>query len=183
MANRVFFSRPPYVSPVQYEVSFAPTATAVWNVYGFIPNEIPGPNWDASTERFFFDDAAGTDTSVYRVKALGPVNEVLADSGPFQPDVAVTALLSTRAKVDHNYGGIDALQFVTPSGAAIPDAEIRIFKQPDFVAGLRDVPLFIVQTRADGRWVRPVYLEAGMNYVLLFDKAAAYSSDPVTITV
>lgn len=183
MANRVYFSPPPYVSPSRYEISIAATATAVWNLYGYIPHEIPGPNWQDPPGRFFFDDASGADATVYRVKALGPLDEVLADSGPFQPDVAIAATLASRAKVDHNFGGVDALQFVTESGAAIPEAEVRIFKKPDFDAGRRDIPLFIVQTRIDGRWARPVYLEAGMSYVLLFDKTSAYSSDPITIVV
>ena len=183
MANRVYFSPPQYATPVRFEITIAASATSVWNLYGYIPYEIPGANWEAATSRFFFDDPSGTDATVYRVKALGPLDEVLADSGPFQPDVAVAAQLAARAKVDHNFGSIDALQFVTESGAAIPDAEIRIFKSPDFIAGRRDVPLFIVQTRTDGRWKRPVYLEAGMSYVLLFDKTSAYSSDPITIVV
>lgn len=183
MANRVYFSPPQYASPSRYEVSVAASATAVWNLYGYIPHEIPGPNWDAATQRFFFDDASGTDATVYRVKALGPIDEVLADSGPFQPDVAVAATLAARAKVDHNFGAIDALQFVTESGAAIPEAQIRIFKKPDFDAGRRDVPLFIIETRVDGRWKRPVYLEPGMSYTLLFDKPSAFSSDPVVIVV
>ena len=183
MANRVYFSPPLYASPSRYEVSVAASATAVWNLYGYIPHEIPGPNWEDPPGRLFFDDASGTDATVYRVKALGPLDEVLADSGPFQPDVAVGAALAARAKVDHNFGAIDALQFVTESGAAIPEAQIRIFKKPDFDAGRRDVPLFIIETRADGRWKRPVYLEPGMSYTLLFDKPSAFSSDPVIIVV
>ena len=183
MANRVYFLPPQYATPTRYEISVALTATSVWNIYGYIPHEIPGPNWEEATQRFFFDNASGTDSTVYRVKALGPVDEVLADTGPFQPDVAVAAQLAARAKVDHNYGGIDALQFVTESGAAIPEAQIRIFRRPDFDAGRRDVPLFIVETRIDGRWKRPVYLEPGMSYTLLFDKPSAFSSDPVVIVV
>lgn len=183
MANRVYFSPPQYVVPVRYQVFIAATATSVWNTFGYIPHEIPGPNWDAATSRFFFDDPTGTDATVYRVKALDSLDQVLADTGPFQPDVAITATLAARAKVDHNYGGIDNLRFVTESGASIPDANIRIFRSPDFDAGLRDIPLFIIQTRVDGRWERPVYLEPGMNYTLLFDKPSAYSSEPIVITV
>ena len=183
MANRVYFSPPQYVVPVRYLVLLAASATGVWNTFGYIPHEIPSGNWDAAASRFFFDDPSGTDASVYRVKALDSLDQVLADTGPFQPDVAITATLATRAKVDHNFGTIDALQFVTESGAPIPNATIRIFRSPDFDAGLRDVPLFIAETRADGRWVRPVYLEPGMNYTLLFDKPAAFSSQPVVITV
>lgn len=183
MANRVHFQPPQYATPERYEITVAATATSVWNAFGYIPHEVPGPNWQEPPGRFFFDDPSGTDTTVYRVKALGPSGEVLADSGPFQPEVATEALLKARAKVDHHYGGLDALQFVTDTGVPIPDAEIRIFKTPDFEAGRRDVPLYVVKTRIDGRWERPVYLDPGMSYTLLFDKPAAYVSQPVSIMV
>ena len=60
---------------------------------------------------------------------------------------------------------------------------MRLFRRPDFEAGRRDVPLYVVQTRADGRWTRPVYLEPGMDYTLIFDKPAAYISQATHITV
>lgn len=183
MANRIYFQPPQYVTPTRYEITVAPTSTGVWNLYGYVPHEIPGPNWQDPPGRFFFDDPNGTDTTVYRVKAQDPLSNVLADTGPFQPDAAVEALLKARVKVDHNFGAIDALQFVTESGAAIPDAEVRLFRRPDFEAGRRDVPLYVVQTRADGRWTRPVYLEPGMDYTLIFDKPAAYISQATHITV
>lgn len=183
MANRIYFQPPQYVTPTRYEITVAPTSTGVWNLYGYVPHEIPGPNWQDPPGRFFFDDQNGTDTTVYRVKAQDGLSNVLADTGPFQPDAAGEALLKARVKVDHNFGAIDALQFVTESGAAIPDAEVRLFRRPDFEAGRRDVPLYVVQTRADGRWTRPVYLEPGMDYTLIFDKPAAYISQATHITV
>jgi hypothetical protein len=143
----------------------------------------PGPNWMEARQRFFYDDPTGTTDSYYQVLSLTGAGIQVQDTGIFQPSSRVGADLSTRVSINHNYGGQDALRFVTESGVGIPDATIRIFREADYAANQTTTPIVVARTLGDGRWDRPVYLEPGFNYVLTFEKPSAFTASPVTITV
>ena len=118
-----------------------------------------------------------------RVRSLGPNGELYGDSGPFQPSAAVAAGLASRTRVDHNFEDPDTLRYVTPSNQGIPDATIRLFRASEWDRGRRDVAEYAVLTDANGRWKAPVWLEPGLDWVLIFEKTGEFGPDERRITV
>lgn len=149
-----------------------------------IPHQVPGPNYQTKSARFFFDDTVGVaNETYYQIVPVAASGVALPDSGLFKPEGPMGGGTAMRVAVNHDYPAPDNLRFVTQAGVGIPDADIRIYFQADYESGQRDTPLYVVKTREDGRWDRPVLLEPGLSYVLLFVKTSAFASDPVTILV
>lgn len=165
-----------------YEVRVAATSSSPYILAAVVMDQRPGPSWDVAKGQFYYDDPTGTDESVYRVQGFLQGGLVL-DTGPFQPQISFAAQLATRTKVDHNYQMVDALRYVAPGGAGIPEATIRAFQKPSWDAGQRTVALFVTETLADGRWQSPFWLEPGMVYVLTFEKPGSFGPDKTEITV
>lgn len=180
MAQRIYWEPPSELTPTQYAVSVVgltsetPLAT--------LPNQIPGPYWQGIERRYTFEDPSGTDTTVYRVRAYGPAGELYADSGPFQPSAAIAAGLVSRRHVNHDFGAVNALQYVAPSGPGIPDAIIRVFRATEWDAGRRDAAEYVVSTITDGKWKNSVWLPPGLAWVLVFEKPGSYGPDSVRIS-
>lgn len=165
-----------------YEVKSAASPTDTFTLKAIVIDARPGSNWAQAQGQFFYDDPDGEDVTVYRIQ--GFVNGSLDfDSGIVQPDASKTALIQTRTRVDHNYLVDNALQYTAPSGAPIEGAEIRAFTKPDWDAGRRVVALFITKTDANGQWLQPFWLEPGMTYVIVAQKAGAFGPDSVEIVV
>lgn len=148
-----------------------------------VPAARTDANFEATTGRYFYDDVAGTPDTVYSVQGLGSRDSVLSETGVFQIARVQTADLVTRVKVDHNYGGIDALRVLTLSGAPIPDTVIRAYTKPDFDAGRTDLALLVGSTDFDGRWLAPFFLTPGMTYVLVFENYGLYGPNKFEIIV
>lgn len=180
MPQRVIWYAPEVLTPDRYEISIVASSETF---LASIAHQVPGPYWVARPGYFSFEDPQGTDTTVYRVRALGPAGVLYGDTGPFQPSAAVAARLASRTRVDHNYGSVDALRYVAASGPGIPDATIRIFRALEWDAGRRDASEYVVLTDSAGRWATPVWLEPGLDWVLVFEKRGSYGPDVRRITV
>lgn len=111
------------------------------------------------TERAY-TDPGGVDASIYRV-----YGDPDFDTGPFQMPVNRAADLQTRVRFDHDYGGKDSRRYTDAGGNGVR-VSVRVYRQPDWVAGHRELALNVVDTDEDGRWPAPVFLEPGLNYVL-----------------
>ena len=181
MATRIYWT-PPSPAADFYEVRVAPTNSGVFSLAGAVIDQRPGPSWDAAKEQFYYDDPLGTDDSVYRVQGFLNGGLVL-DTGIFAPQVSYAAQLATRTRVDHNYLITNALQYIAPGGAPIPQAVIRVFQKPDWDAGKRNMAIFTTETDVNGHWVTPFWLEPGMVYVLTFEKMGSFGPDKIEITV
>ena len=86
--------------------------------------------------------------------------------------------------VDHDYGGTDNYQYVTPGGQPIAGAEVRVYLKSDYDANRRSTSYIVARTttRTDGRWTMALMLDPD-NYVLLFNKPNAYGPNAVNLTV
>ncbi len=180
MSNRIFWT-PPSELVVRYVVSTASASGEDFEDVATILEDRTRPPFDVSRGRYYFDDSTGTPTTLYRVKAYD-LTGLVADTGVFQPRENFAAALATRVKVDTHFGLTDALRY-THGGVGIPDASIKVYREADYLVGRTETPLFLVKTDATGRWRAPIYLEPGMDYVLVYSKEAAYGPDVVTITV
>lgn len=165
-----------------YEIRRGPQEGQPIVLVQVIPHAIPGPNWAATKNRFFYDDTQGGPANVYQVTAVSSGGVAIGQTDVFTP-FGPTAATPMKIAVDHNYGGPDALRFVTESGVGIPDADVRVYTKPDYDAGRFAAPVYVVQTDDQGRWRRPAFLDAGLDYVLLMEKRSAYVSQPTQITV
>lgn len=74
--------------------------------------------------------------------------------------------------VNHNTGGTDNLRAVDQSGAGIDNMEIAVYLKSDFDAGNQAISYRKAwsTTKLDGRWRRPVNLDSGLDYTVLFFK-------------
>jgi hypothetical protein len=79
-------------------------------------------------------------------------------------------LARPQVALTHNTGGIDALQFLDAEGGPVEGASVRVFRYADYRAGQPSTPLAVTTTDAAGRWVAPVYVNAGGTYTLHFQK-------------
>lgn len=95
-------------------------------------------------------------------------------------------LMPSPAKVvyvDHNYGGKDNLRFVDESGNGIGYAFIKCWLKSDYEKGDYDKLIAWTMTMEDGRWVAPLQLAAGYDYVLIFSKPPEAAETRIDITV
>lgn len=182
MGVRVSRDLPPSGVPTRYEIyrGAAANALTLLDVFVFV---VGGPHHDAANKKVFYDDETGDASLFYRLIAFDVNNIILDDSGPFAFSPAVAASLPTRTKVDHHYGAVDALRYVAPGGAGVPQARVRIYKQPDYLAGRWELAVATTETADDGRWLAPVYLEPGFTYVVHFSKEGVYGPDTTTVVV
>jgi hypothetical protein len=180
---RIFWLPLDSTDVARYEIYRALTATMPFALLNIVQHQVPGPNFDAAKQRFFYDDVGGQGDSFYKVLYLTSLGIQLSATDPFQPEGAVAADLAARTRVDHNFGAPDNLRYVGPSGAGVPDAVVRLFKKPDYDAGRVDLAIAVTRTRDDGRWSAPAFLEQGFSYVVHFEKLRAFGPDTVTIVV
>jgi hypothetical protein len=182
MSIRVYW-RPSGPPTTAYALSGAPDAAGAFLSLGTVSASLDSnANWDPARSQFFWDDASGTPSSVYRVRAVGPRGEVVADSGPFQPAVVRGGGAENRRKLDHDYGAQDALRYATSNGMGVPDAEVRVFRAADWDAGRREVAVGVTATNSDGRWVSPLYVEP-LQYVVVFFKPGFYGPNIARVLV
>lgn len=180
---RVYWERDVDTDVASYEVRRAPDIGQPLILVAVIESKVPGPNWSTDRNRFYYDDTQGTARDVYQVTAVTVLGVAVGQPDVFSPFGPTSAAAESKVAVDHNYGGQDALRFVTESGMGIPDADVRVYTKPDFDAGRFATPVYVVQTDDQGRWRRPAYLTVGMDYVILMEKRSAYVSQPTQITV
>lgn len=180
MAQRIYFEPLSELTPSRYEVFTVSGMDETW--LAAFPNQIPGPYWLDATRRFTFEDPLGTDRTIYRVRALGPSGELYGDSGPFQPSAAVAASLQSRVRVDHNYLFTNNLQCVTRGGVGVPDVTLRVFRASDWDAGRRDAALYVTATGPNGLWKTSLWLEPGLEFVLLAEKPGSFGPDETRLT-
>lgn len=181
MATRITWE--PGSGPFDYfEIRTAESPTGTFQLEAVIVASKPGPGWDATAARFYYDDLDGTDNTVYRIKGVYD-NGVVFDSGMVQPEASKTALLQAKVRLDHDTGYPNAFQYVSPNGQPIEGGVVRVFKKPDWDAGRRTLALAIVQTDTQGQWLSPAWVSPGMTYTLVFEKEGMFGPDAVEVTV
>lgn len=86
--------------------------------------------------------------------------------------------------VNHDYGGADALTYVTSEGPGVDNATIHAFLTVDYDAGnrTRQYVKGASKTNADGQWEWDMYLDPG-DYTIVFYKQNEYGPDTAEITV
>ena len=86
------------------------------------------------------------------------------------------------ASVNHDYPGENDMVIVDESNDPIMGAEIRVFDQTAFDAGSVDTWVGMTTTDADGKWIDPIILGDGHNWVVHIQKESMYGPVHVEIT-
>lgn len=86
------------------------------------------------------------------------------------------------AAVNHDFPNINDMLVVSETNTPIEAADIRIYDQTAFDAGVIDVWEAATTSDQDGKWVDPIILEDGRNWVVHFQKESVYGPVHVEIT-
>jgi hypothetical protein len=84
--------------------------------------------------------------------------------------------------VDHDYGGIDALQ-VLYAGVGADNARIIAYLKSDYDMGNTAARRGVTYTGPDGRWLQPLMLNSGAVYKLTIDVPGVTQTDVVDLEV
>jgi len=70
-------------------------------------------------------------------------------------------------------------------GAGIGEAQIRVYKKSDYTSGLITPPYIQGQseTKDDGRWANPVYLDSGITYTVVYNKAGVIETTTAEVAL
>lgn len=90
---------------------------------------------------------------------------------------------SEVTRIDHNFGGVDNLQYVDDAGDPIEDADVYAFTQAAWDASAATIQAIdVTKTKTDGRWVDPFFLVPG-SYTIVFKKPNFYGPNTKDIIV
>lgn len=105
---------------------------------------------------------------------------VLTEGGVDAPTVPV---VSNTISINHNHGGQDKFQYLTPGGSPISEADVRIYTEEDYLKNKLGSPVGSTMTSLDGRWKDAIPVSIGLNYIIQFFKHNEFGPDTVLITV
>lgn len=90
-------------------------------------------------------------------------------------------LARPQVPIHTDTGGFNTIRVLDANGEPIEGATIRVFTKFDFDAGNLDNFIGITATGSDGRWLAPVYVNAGNVYTVLVQKD--HVAGPITIEI
>ncbi len=86
------------------------------------------------------------------------------------------------AIVNQDYPGTDDMLVVDETNVPIEGAEIKVYDQTAFDAGVVASWEAMTVSDAAGKWVDPITLEDGRNWVVHFQKESVYGPVHIEIT-
>jgi hypothetical protein len=178
--NRITWLPNADTTTASYNLERAVGLAGPWVVIVNILQDQDVAHYDVATGTLFYQDIAGTPTSFYRIIAIGIDAIPSPPSPPFQANTTGPTTPIAQVKLDHNYGSMGSLRYQTVGGMPVENAIIRIYRKPDFDAGL--APIQMTKMLSDGTWESPAYVDAGFTYVVHFLKEGLYGPDHVTVT-
>jgi len=100
-----------------YDIERSASVGGPWTFLANVLHVLPGPNWDADKEEFFYNDSAGTSSSYYRIVAIDQLNQRSPASAPFRVSDALAvgppSLVNTLDIVVGAVGAMLSLGFST----------------------------------------------------------------------
>jgi hypothetical protein len=150
-----------------------------------IVNAPVGDNYDPVAGIFFYNDDE-ISYRLYRLRTIDVAGNVFDDTAsapfsagndPYQIPVANTT------PINENYGGANALQYVTQDGIPVVNATVRVYTKLDWDLKRYSKVIGLTKTNENGGWVSPIFVEPGNNFVVHFTLPNVYGPDTVEITV
>lgn len=151
-----------------------------------IMNAPIGPNWDAEEGLYTYDDPTGVSYRLYRMSTVDSAGAIFTDttSPPFADGNDPYQLpVQNTYPLDHNHSGAGAYTYVTPEGAPVEGATVRVYTKEDWDAALYSKVVGITTTTSTGAWISPILVEPGNTFVLQYHLPNVYGPDTVEITI
>ena len=136
-------------------------------------------------------DTSGLSIAVYAFQVgvtlgNGDVLPPVIEWSPFDLNLGGEAhpeppVFTNTVKLDHDYGAVDALRYMTPGGSPIESAQIRVYYKSDYDAGILGTPVGVSQTNAFGRWANPILVLPGFTYSVQFFKPNEFGPDKTEV--
>lgn len=170
-----------------YDIQRAPDNAGVpgtWVDLVTIAHDLLGPNYDPSSNRFFYIDTTGTLDNWYRLRSGDTADNKSGYSNPFQPSESTTPPpFPNTVALDEDYGTENNLRYNDPDGRPIADAQVRVYKKTDYDLENYAAVVGVTTTDANGGWVDPVTVEAGFTYTVQFFKPGAFGPDTREVVI
>lgn len=151
-----------------------------------VPNVPQGPYYDTDAALFTYTDNADIAYRLYRLRMVDTQGNVFDDtsSPPFGPNNdPYTLPVPNTYPLDENYGGDQALAYVTPDGDPVADAAVRVYRKTDWDLRQYSKVVGLTRTTSTGGWFSPILVEPGNDFVVLYHLPDVYGPDTVEITV
>jgi len=170
-----------------YDWQRAPDAAGEPGTWAFLINithAIPGPNYDPTSNRFFYDDPDGNLTYWYRIRAIDTNGNESGWGNPFQSSESTTPPpFPNTVVLDEDYDVTNNLQPTDPDGNPIEDAQIRVFKKIDYDLENYTAVVGVTTSNARGEWLNPITVEAGFTYTVQFFKPGNFGPNTTEVIV
>lgn len=150
-----------------------------------IMNAPTGPNYDASAGLYYYLDD-DVPYRLYRLRTIDARGTVFDDTtaAPFAANNdPATVPVANVTPVNENWGGTNALQYVTPDGVPIADATVRIYTLADWQAQRYSKVVGLTKTNSAGGWVSPILVEPGNTFVVQYHLPDQWGPDTLEITI
>jgi hypothetical protein len=187
MSVTIFWKPNTEADIASYDIQRAPDVSGAPGTFTdlvSIAHDLGGPNYDAGTNRFFFVDGTGTLSNWYRLRSVDADGNKSQYSNPFQPSTSsAPPPFTNQVALNHDFGGVDELQYVDTNSQPIASAQVRVFKKADFDLNQGIPPLATTQTDSNGRWNNTIFVEAGFTFVIQFFKQSAFGPDNKEVVV
>lgn len=135
---------------------------------------------DTLPDGTYIHDVVVTQLSGVKTAAVPPSFFVISAGGVTTPALPP---VDNRVTVNHDFDVPDNLRYMDAGGNPIADANIYVYRQPDYAVGNLTTPVGVTATKADGRWRNPIQVNPGLDYVVRFEAPLRFGPDVVTITV
>lgn len=147
-------------SPGLYRISLTPNERGNWYAYAKIDK--PEYNYILSTGPVVAIEEDLIDCD------LEDIFQLLTETPP-----------NGHVLVDTNYGGEDNLRYVDLKGSGIADADVMVFLKSDYEIGNTGGSYVRASTRTDidGRFVKPLVLGEGYEYILVYYRSSSAGPD------
>lgn len=135
---------------------------------------------DALVDGTYIHDVLITLVSGVKISAVPPSFFLVSSGGVTAPTLPQ---VDNRVTLNHDFDVSDSLRYMDAGGNPIADANVYVYRQADYAAGILTTPVGVTVTKADGRWREPIRVQPGFDYVVRFEAPMRFGPDVVTITV
>jgi hypothetical protein len=123
------------------------------------------------------------------------VSSRLPTSSYVAPDNASIALIKAKTDaltvtpvagpimLNHNYGGLDNLQAVSATNEPIPNCDVRVYTEAQWIASDLDSAIGVTKTDTNGRWVSPIFVAMTTNYYVQFHLPNVFGPNAIKVVV
>jgi hypothetical protein len=182
MANLIKWLPSTEIDIASYKIERGPAATGPFSYLTTILHDITDTTIFDGTH-FFYQDTTGTATDWYRLIAVDTSGLESQPSVPFAVASPPPATPPETVGLTHNYGGVNNLQPVDPSGNPIEGVQIRVYFKTDYDANILNNPIGVTLSDSKGQWGTPIFVAPGFDYVIHFEKPGEFGPSTINLTV